>query len=207
MSTVASTNAFDKNPQSKERGITLDLGRALLLCSTCILMCLHVALFFIILARKRRLSQTVETFSVHGRLDLRFSHLLLEASDLPFSWLIFCSVGTFTRITRHARRLLVFYDGRACSPSIRRSHRLADNVGGLPWACFADPYHHRRYVVRMCVCACGGGDHHRQFYGSGGATHPIGLTLLLMLARSGALVLWCCDQVRRSSISCCWSST
>ena len=89
MSTVASTNAFDKNPQSKERGITLDLGRALLLCSTCILMCLHVALFFIILARKRRLSQTVETFSVHGRLDLRFSHLLLEASDLPFSWLIF----------------------------------------------------------------------------------------------------------------------
>jgi selenocysteine-specific elongation factor len=26
LSTMASTNAFDKNPQSKERGITLDLG-------------------------------------------------------------------------------------------------------------------------------------------------------------------------------------
>lgn len=26
LSTVASTAAFDKNPQSKERGITLDLG-------------------------------------------------------------------------------------------------------------------------------------------------------------------------------------
>ncbi|CAF2477927.1 unnamed protein product [Rotaria sp. Silwood2] len=26
LSTVASTNAFDKNPQSQERGITLDLG-------------------------------------------------------------------------------------------------------------------------------------------------------------------------------------
>ncbi len=26
MSTIASTAAFDKNPQSKERGITLDLG-------------------------------------------------------------------------------------------------------------------------------------------------------------------------------------
>ena len=26
LSTVASTTAFDKNPQSKERGITLDLG-------------------------------------------------------------------------------------------------------------------------------------------------------------------------------------
>jgi len=26
LSTVASTASFDKNPQSKERGITLDLG-------------------------------------------------------------------------------------------------------------------------------------------------------------------------------------
>ena len=28
MSTAASTAAFDKNPQSQERGITLDLGHA-----------------------------------------------------------------------------------------------------------------------------------------------------------------------------------
>ena len=34
MSQVASTNAFDKNPQSKERGITLDLGFSSLVVPT-----------------------------------------------------------------------------------------------------------------------------------------------------------------------------
>lgn len=45
LSTTASTAAFDKNPQSKERGITLDLGKMYISVRKCLVAFGYVGLY------------------------------------------------------------------------------------------------------------------------------------------------------------------